>query len=179
MKRKYCLVRNQGDLDVGSFVYVVWVGSSLRESVLYTLVEEYCKDCGWYFKRWSPTVDSALDLRCKFSRLDGNRLAKPYQMISLNIRQCYQTIIDDAWHELEANRVMTPFEKYLRFRQHPDFLRALNHEKCTTLCPPSRRKYLSPEKWTDGTKAACGFILLVVLIMVDAIVSNYLITTNF
>lgn len=172
MKRKYCLIRNDGDLNPSSFVYVVWVGSSLRESVYLSLVEEFCKDCGWYFKRWSPIVDSALEKRSQLSRADGTKGVSVYQMHQLSIFECYQTILDDSWVKLEQSHVMTPQETFMRFRHDPHFLRRINHKNCITSCPPSERKYLSHRKWTDGKKAACGFILLVMLIAIDAIVSN-------
>lgn len=172
MKRKYCLVRYGGDLGIGSFVYVVWVGSSLRESVLLSLVEEFCKDCGWYFKQWCAAVDSALQQRTKLTRVDGTRSATPYQMIQLNIQQCYDTIIDDSWSTLEANRVMTPQEKFMRFRRDPNFLMAMNNKKRNTTCPPFRRKYLSHRKQSEAIQAVCGIVSIILLIVADAIVSS-------
>lgn len=174
MKRKYCLVRNQGELGVNSFVYVVWVGSSLRESVYLSLVEEFCKDCGWYFKRWSPQVDSALELRCKMKRVDGNRFAKPYRFIAISIRQCYETIIDDSWVALDQSYKMSPFEKMLRFANHPEYLMAMNTKKRTTTCPPSRRKYLSHGKSRAFYELTPYMVAIVLLLLLDAFVSNYI-----
>ena len=179
MKRKYCLVRLNGDLGVGSFVYVIWVGSSLRESTLLALVEEFCKDCGWYFKRWSREVDSALELRTKISRSDGTRCVKPYQMISLSIRQCYDAIIDDSWASIEANHTMSPQETFMRFRLHPDFLRAMNVKQRTTSCPPSRRKYLSPRKSRAFYELTPAIVVIVLLIVLDQLVSTHILNHLF
>lgn len=179
MKRKYCLVRTNGELSVNSFVYVVWAGSSLRESVTLTLVEEFCKDCGWYFKRWSDEVDTALMLRSKLARVDGSRGVTPYQMISMSIQQCYDTIIDDSWIKLEASHVMTPQETFWRFRNVPEFLKTFNAGRCNTSCPPYRRKYLS-HRHSGAFYGLCRPIAIIVLLIVlDAFVSDIISCTNF
>lgn len=172
MKRKYCLVRTQGDLIPGSFVYVVWVGSSLRESAYLALVEEFCKDVGWYFKRWSTVVDSALELRSKMSRSDGNRTATPYQMISIGICKCYQTIIDDSFATLEANHVMRPQEKFMRFRNDPTFLQLYHASQCNTMCPPSKRKYLRLGNQPGFYNAVGGIVLALAIFALDAIATH-------
>lgn len=174
MKHKYCLIRNDGDMGSRPFVYVVWVGSSLRESASLALVEEFCRDCGWYFKRWSPVVDSALDLRFRKMRVDGNVTAKPYQMITLNIQQCYQTIIDDSFAALEANYSMSQFELWQRFRNTIQYYTTMNRRIRNTSCPPSGSKYLSHKKWSDCKQAAVMATCIVILIMLDALVSSYL-----
>lgn len=179
MKRKYCLIRCDGDLNPSSFVFVVWVGSSLRESAYLALVEEYCKDCGWYFKKWSPTVDSALEKRAKFSRLDGTRTAPAFQMMSINLETLYQTIIDDSWVALEKSHVMTPQEKFMRFRRDPHFLRAMNHVKSITSCPPSESKYLSHHKRESVRDLVYGVAAIILLIIVDGFVSTQILNNLF
>lgn len=179
MKRKYCLVRLNGDLLPSSFVYVVWVGSSLRESTKLALVEEFCKDCGWYFKQWSPLVDSALEKRKKFLRVDGNRTAPALTFHSLNIDQCYDAIIDDSWATIEANHVMTPQEKFMRFRNDPSFLLSFHRKQCNTSCSPSERKYLSHRKRESVSQLVCAIGLGFVLFLLDAFVSNFIITSSF
>ena len=174
MKHKYCLIRLDGDRSITPFVYVVWVGSSLRESTSLALVEEFCKDCRWYFKQWSTTVDSALDLRFRKIRLDGNATAKPYQMIQLSIQKCYQTIIDDSFATLEANYSMSQFELWQRFRNTIQYHTAMNHKLRTTPCPPSRRKYLSRRKSHAFYDLAPAMVAIVLIILLDAIVSGCL-----
>ena len=179
MKCKYCLIRCEGELGVSSIVYVVWVGSSLRESCLLPLVEEFCKDCGWYFKRWSATVDSALELRTKMSRVDGNRTAPPYRMLSVSLEKIYQTIIDDSWVSLERSFVMTPQEKFMRFRNNPKFLMAMNNSKRITSCSPSKSKYLSLRKRCKRHPLATALAGIVLIILADAIVSTQIISNLF
>ena len=174
MKRKYCLIRLGGDLNVGSFVYVVWAGSSLRESTLLALVEEFCKDVGWYFKLWSPTVDSALEKRSKLSRVDGTRTATPYQMISLSIQKCYDAIIDDSFSSIEANHVMKPQETFMRFRNVPAYIMAMNAKQRNTTRPPLRSKYLSHRKLSGFYSLVPAVAALVMLFLLDALVSHIL-----
>ena len=172
MKRKWCLIRTNGDLVPGSFVYVVWVGSSLRESELFALVECFCKDCGWYFRQWSANVDSALLLRSKISRADGTKAVQPYQMISLSIAECYQTILDDSWANLEANRVMSPQEKYMRFHNDPKFLMAYNKPKRNTLCPPSNVKTYVRKSRRQSVNVALNLLAILLLLVLDAVITN-------
>lgn len=179
MRRKYCLVRTDRELDASSVVYVVWVGSSLRESYYLPLVEEFCKDCGWYFKVWSATVDSALELRTKLSRTDGNRTAPPYRMLSVNLTTIYQTIIDDSWSALERSIVMTPQEKYMRFRNDPHFLMAMNNSKRITSCSPYKSKYLSLRKRCERHPLATAIAGIALLIIADSLVSVHILSYLF
>lgn len=174
MKRKYCLIREPHDLDIGSFVYVIWVGSSLRESERLALVEEFCKDCGWYFKRWSVMVDSAITMRTRLVRLDGCLTATPFRMVQMSIDECYQTIIDDNWKFIEAHADMTPQEIRMRFGQTPAYLSSYHHCRCITSCHPSNDKYLSRRKLSEGARVAMLSLAIVLLVVLDAIVSRYL-----
>lgn len=176
MKHKYCLVRTEGNLSPHDFVYVVWVGSSLRESTLLALVEEFCKDVGWYFKRWSATVDSALENRSKMFKSVTAVAARPYQTIAIDIEQCYQTIIDDAWFNLEANHTESQFGLWLRFRNTIAYHSAMNRRKCITKCPPSRRKNLSHKHSRGFYEMAAPMAFIVLLVVLDALVSRWLST---
>lgn len=172
MKHKFCLIRLDGKLDVGNFVYVVWVGSSDTDFEKLCLVQEFCKDVGWYFKRWSATVDSALQKRSKLSRTDGTKAVTPYSMIQLNISQCYDAILNDSFAALEANHVMTPQETAWRFRNSIPFISRLNGVSCNTTCPPSRRKYLSHRGGKAFYNVGYSLTLAILLIILDAIISN-------
>ena len=179
MKHKYCLIRLYGEREISPFVYVVWVGSSLRESTSLALVEEYCKDCGWYFKRWSANVDSALEFRFKMARVDGTKTAKQYQTIQLSIQQCYQTIIDDSFAMLEANYTMTQFELWQRFRNTIQYHTTMNARLRNTSCPPSRRKYLSPRRSRAFYELAPAVAAIVLLIVLDQLICTHILNHLF
>lgn len=171
MKSKFCLIRTDQPLDVGSFVYVIWVGCSDSESVKLTLVQEFCKDCGWYFKKWSPDVDSALELRSKITRVDGTKCVRPYRMISLSISECYQTIIDDSWSEIEKRATMTKQETYMRFRRDPRFLLTYHRKHCTTSCPPSDVNTFCHRQGEGFYNVIGGLSLAIIIFVLDALVS--------
>lgn len=179
MKRKYCLIRNDGDTSPSQFIFVVWVGSSLRETTMLALVEQFCKDCGWYFKRWSSTVDSAIQNRTKLIRADGNKTAPSFSMIQMDIEKCYRTIIDDSWIALEKSFVMSPQETMLRHRFNPLFLLRLHRRYRNTSCSPSKRKYLSHENESVISGFAMPMVAIVVLILVDAFVSHIISSLTF
>lgn len=179
MKRKYCLIRNDGDLSPSKFIFVVWVGSSLRESTLLALVEEFCKDCGWYFKRWSATVDSAIEKRCRLIKADGNKTAPPFTMMDIGIEKCYRTIIDDSWIQLEKSFAMSKQETFMRFRYNPLFLLRYHRRNCITQCSPSERKYLSRRQRDVISGFAVPMVVIVFLIVLDSIVSNIISTLTF
>ena len=171
MKTKYCLVRTDQPLDVGSFVYVIWVGCSDSEFVKLTLVQEFCKDCGWYFKKWSADVDSALELRTKITRIDGAKYVRPYRMISLSISECYQTIIDDAWVNIESRATMSKQETFLRFHRDPRFLLSYHRKHCNTKCPPSDVNTFCHSKGEGFYNVIGGLSLAILVFVLDALVS--------
>lgn len=171
MKSKYCLIRTDQPLDVGSFVYVVWAGSSDDESVKLTLVREFCKDCGWYFRKWSDDVDSALELRTKIKRIDGATYVRPYRMISLSISECYQTIINDAWVNIESRATMSKQETFLRFHRDPRFLLSYHRKHCNTKCPPSDVNTFCHRQGEGFYNVIGGLSLAILIFVLDALVS--------
>lgn len=178
MKRKYCLIRGDGDLQPNDFVYIIWVGSSLREFMKYTLVENFCEDIGWYFELWSPAVDSELKRRAMRFTPDGNLTATPYRMISLSASECYQTIIDDSWAEVERNAYMTPQEKRMHFGHTPAYLRDFHKSKCNTMRQPSPRNNLSHRFGSGFYNVVGGLAFALILLMLDACIS-YIFNLNF
>ncbi len=173
MKRKFCLVREPSTLNCGSTVYVVWVGSSLRESTYFSLVQDFCNDVGWYFKQWSDEVDSALELRARYSRVDGTQGVSPLRFISISIWVCYQTIIDDSWAKLDAQSMMSHHERTFRFRYDPENLSQLHHISRDTLRQPSKRKHVS-HTYKAGLHHVSALCLgAAMLFILDAIVSFF------
>ena len=171
MKSKYCFIRHQGNLKPDSFIYHVWVGSSLRESVKLALVEEYCKDVGDYFEKWSSEVDSQLDeCRARF-KVSGNPLASPFKSASVTISELYKLIIDDTFDMFEASMMMSATEKYKLFHHQSEYHRQANYFKVLQNASPSTRKYLSLAKRNVAIRAAICVALCCVLMALDAVVS--------
>lgn len=174
MRTKFCLVRECGSLGVDSFVYVVWVGSSVRDSVKLGLVQEFCKDVGWYFKKWSPLVDSSLENRTRLIRSCGDPTVKPFRFLSISIAECYQTILDDSWAELHAKAEMSPQEIRHRFHHTIAYNLRQNLRNCNTSCPPSVRKYLSRRHQPGFYNVVGGVTLAILIFILDAIITPIL-----
>ena len=171
MKSKYCFIRHQGVLKPDSFIYHVWVGSSLRESVKLALVEEYCKDVGDYFEKWSSVVDSQLDeCRARY-KVSGNPIASPFKSASVTISELYRMIIDDTFDMFEASMMINATEKYKLFHHLSEYHRQANYFKVLHDASPSVRKYLSLAKRNVAVRAAICVALCFVLMALDAVVS--------
>ena len=174
MKCKYCFLRHPQCTNAGDYVYCVWVGSSLREQTKKTLVEEYCKDVGMYFKKWSCLVDSALEMAYHRFQDDRNKLSRPYIILQININELYQRIIDDSLDSFENQSVLDETEKFKRFWNTSEYSRQHNKSRSITPCHPNKRKYLSDADSSEVYKAAMALLGLFGLFLIDAAVSSIL-----
>lgn len=174
MKSKFCFIRDFGRMRPNSFVYVVWVGESDREQTKLALVQEYCKDCSIYFKKWSSLVDSALNEASKQFQVNGNVLAKPFRSESISIHDLYRLIVDDSFDSFEANHVETPFGIWMAFRNDPKYIQSRNQSNVLQDAPPHKRQNLSRRKLTDGKRAALAVAGVISLLILDVIMSNVL-----
>lgn len=172
MKSKYCFLRSRGLNCPENFVYVVWVGSSLRELAIKSLVEEYARDCGLYFKRWSPEVDSDIDKAASRYKADANGLGFTFRTISISIQELSNLIVDDSFDALENAYTMSRSEKWCRFRNSIEYVSALNHSNVIRHASPSLRKYLSLAKQSQRVQAVACFIGIVMIFALDALVSH-------
>lgn len=172
MKSKYCFLRSSGLSSPDDFVYVVWVGSSLRELAIKSLVEEYARDCGLYFKRWSPQVDSDIDKAGSKYRSDANGLGFAFRFISISIQELSNLIVDDSFDAMEKAYTMSQSEKWCRFRNSIEYVSALNHSFVILNASPSPRKYLSLAKKSQRVRVVACFIGIVILFALDALVSH-------
>lgn len=174
MKSKYCFLRSRGDLVPGDVIYQVWVGSYLREFTKMTLVQEFCKDCGLYFEKWSPKVDSHLDEMKSRYRSGENDFTSPFISVSVTIDKLYALIIDDGFAEFEKSLNLTPFEKWCRYRQTIRYCQSINKSNVIHHAYPHVRKNLSHSNGYEGLKAACCLLGVLLLLALDAIVSNFM-----
>lgn len=156
----------------GSFIYVVRVGSSLREFAKYRLVEEFCKDNGLYFEKWSTEVDSFLDEKQNRYRKNGNVFASCFFRESVTISDLYRMLIDDTFDAFEAKHVATPFEVWMECHNEPEYIQRMNNLKVSRHANPSQSKNLSFSKRVERVQAVACMVGVLILILVDAIVSN-------
>lgn len=174
MKCKYCFLRHPQCTNAGDYVYCVWVGSSLREQTKATLVEEYCKDVGLYFHKWSCLVDSALEMAYHRFQDHRNKLSRPYIILQVNISVLYQMILDDSLDAFEKRSVLDESEKFQRFWNTSEYSIQRNKSLCNTSCHPQRRKYLSDANRSEDYKAAMALLGILGLFLVDAAISGIL-----
>lgn len=144
MKSKYCFIRNIANLDVGSFIYLVWVGSSLRELTLLSKVEELCKSKGFYFMRWSCLVHSRIDTISGRFQKNGYAIACPFHYASITLSELSSMILDNSFESFESSIEMTAAEKWYRYHHNLDFIQSQNRISVLRHAYPHERKYLSP-----------------------------------
>lgn len=172
MKSKYCFLRSRGNLSPGDVIYQVWVGSYLREFTKFKLVQEYCKDCGLYFERWSTEVDSRLCREKSRFCSDGCEFTTPFLSASITIDKLYAMIIDDSFESFEKSLNLTPFEKWCRYRQTIQYCQSINKTNVTQRAYPHVRKNLSLSNGNEVYKAVCGFVGILILIALDIVMTH-------
>lgn len=172
MKSKYCFLRSSGNLKPNDVIYQVWVGSFLREFTKLTLVQEYCKDCGLYFEKWSCLVDSRLDEMKSKYQTNGNPLSSPFLSVSISIDKLYALILDDSFETFERDLMLTPTEKWCRFNHTIRYHQSLKSPIVTRNAYPHVRKNLSLRNRREVSNAVCSIVGIVILLMIDIIVSN-------
>lgn len=144
MKSKYCFIRNLTNLDVGSFIYQVWVGSSLRELTLLSKVEKQCESKGFYLRRWTCLVHSRLEkISAKFVK-NGYAIACPFRSASITLSELSSMILDSSFDSFESSIEMTAAEKWYRYHHDIEFIKSQNRISVLQNAYPRRRKYLSP-----------------------------------
>lgn len=172
MKSKYCFLRSSGLSSPDDFIYVVWVGSSLRELAIKSLVEEYAKDAGLYFKKWSLLVDSDIDKARSRFKADANGLGFAFRSISISIQELSNLIVDDSFGALEKAYTMSQSEKWCRFRNTIDYVSSINHSFVIRNASPSPRKYLSLAKKSQRVRVVVCFVGIMIIFALDALVSH-------
>lgn len=172
MKSKYCFLRDAGSLVPGSFIYTVWVGSSLREFAKYRLVEEFCKDNGLYFQKWSDEVDSLISGKENRYRKNENVFASCFFWESFTISDFYKIMIDDSFDIIEAHHVCKPFEIWCQFHDVPEYIQHMNNLDVLRHANPSQSKNLSFSKKVERVQAVTCMAGVLILILVDALISH-------
>ena len=171
MKSKYCFLRSSGLNSPEDFIYVVWVGSSLRELTIKTLVEEYAKDTGLYFRKWDDSVDSEINKAKARFKVDGNALGFVFRSLSISIKELSNLIVDDSFDALEKQYTMSQSEKWCTFRNTIEYVGTINNSLVSQNVRPSLRKYLSLAKKSSRGQVLACFVGMVFIFLLDAVVS--------
>lgn len=154
MKRNYCFIQNFNGLKIGSFIYKVQVGKSIRDKAKLALLQQYAMDCGCYLRLWSDAVLADIEIAEKRYLSRENDFSKPFRMDLISVHLLYKMIIDGTIEMYEANKPIPKFQLWITYRNNPAYIEYQNKIKCNTVCQPHRRKNLSIGRLTKGVKEA-------------------------
>lgn len=162
MKSYYVFIRNFGQMHPGSFVYYVTVGRSDREIIKLSLVQEYCRDCGFYFHiRNTQSLLAITQAKAQFG--SGLMTCKnPFKVAQVTISDLYSMLIDDTLDIFEANFVSSPAAIRMNHYDDPKWIISFNRKQCNTTCQPHRRKNLSHSEQDDRRFVAIAVSIILV-----------------
>jgi ribosomal protein S8 len=105
---------------------------------------------------------------------DGNVFSSPFVSVSITIDKLYALIIDDGFVAFEQSICLTPFEKWCRYRQTIRYCQSINKTNVIPHAYPVRRKNLSLSDRTEGLKAVCYVVGVLILMAIDAVMSYFM-----
>ena len=146
----------------GSFVYYVTVGRSDREIIKLSLVEEYCRDCGFYFHiRNTQSLLAITQAKAQFC--SGLVTCKnPFKVAQVTISDLYSMLVDDTLDLFEANFVSSPAAIRMNESENPRWIQSYNRKQCNTSCQPHSRKNLSNSEQDDRRFVAIAVSIILV-----------------
>lgn len=166
MVHLYCFIRDCGDVRPDAKVFKVKVGSSQRDQVKCSLLENYAHDLGYYFHRWSGETDKMLILRYGRFFAGSEKVGLRYETIVISVSELYRHIIDD---DLDSVKNSPMFFRNL-FRSYSVVNPTLKLRKSTakikTFASTYSRKYLSPVMSNQTIDTLyCGLAVFVLFIL--------------
>lgn len=171
MKTYYYYVQMAGKMTPGQIVFKVAVGKSLREQTKAALIEQYAKDCGYYFHVVSEQSDNALRLMSKGIIPKKAFFVSPYRIVYINVEKLYKKIMDGSLTFFSENLPMTQTEKRFKLYLDSEVLREINNQSCNTLRLPQRRKNLS-----DSYEALSQYVLTPILLILTLGLMDMIVT---
>ena len=165
MKSYWRFVREPHNFTARSVLYVVSVGTQRSEQTKLALVQEYCKDVGYYFQKVSDESDKAIEYLKDSIRGNCPRWAFMFRSTTLTIEELYAAIIDDTFESIEKNLV-EPRQLFLfKSAIDPRFYFKNQSKKVLLSCHPYRRKHLSPSDGSFTLREAINFGLILILFL--------------
>lgn len=173
MKKRYVFARSLAKFDRDDVIYVVLVGSSQRDQIKLSLLQEYSKDAGCYLRPVSNESDKALDNLAKslFSGCQWPRLM--LRKTEVTISELYHLIIDDSFDRFERSLVYPRSFFHLLHFIDPHFSLHFNVLQSDTKLPAVRRKYLKSVKRESIQGAVINFGLILLTFIVAAYVCGH------
>ena len=168
MVKYYCFFKECERLSPGSLVFKVKVGSTHRDQVKRSLLENFSQDCGYYFRPWDDVTHSELILRCGGSMRGSNDVDVLYSTVVISVAGLYKHIIDGTLDYIKPDSVYNRNRFRLLSILCPAFLSSKSSSHCNTSRQPYQRKNLSPESEWVLFNAAFGMLACVVLFLLGA-----------
>lgn len=172
MKAQFCFVRNTGKWSPDVVIFHVFVGAARREQVRRQLLDCYAADCGYFFRQWDEDTDFWLIQKAKEVFPKSNFPLIRFKSVSIGIMEFYRMVVEGKIEDYERNskfpkghfRIITKFDT--------EILPPPTVDNVIHLPSRPKRKNLKSILGDEEVKAAISFALILILIMLDAIVSN-------
>lgn len=170
MKQKFALYRNPDAFSPKEAVFCLWVGSSRREQIRKSLVENFAHDCGYVFRQWDTTTDFELiTLASKF--FSGSELPLSHlHRVDMSICKFYSRLMHENI-EAVAMEAMQP--RYIHIFQtlfDANFIAKNARVARQSQCQTAIRINLKSECLPSWQSAAISFCLIMALMALDAVV---------
>ena len=172
MVKYYCFFKDCGQFSPNSIVFKVKVGTTHRDHVKRSLLENFSQDCGYYFRPWDDVTHSELILRCGGSMRGSNGVDVLYSTVVVSVAELYKSIIDGTLDYIKGDSVYNRIRFRLLSILCPAFLSSKSSFHCNTSRQPYQRKNLSPESEWVLFNAAFGMLACVVLFLLGAILEG-------
>lgn len=179
MTSYYYYVRENWREPRESIIIHVKVGSDSKSLEIFSLVNEFAKDCGIYFHKVSNESDKAIEAFAKGlypTFLFPGRLLR---RCTVTITQLYHCIIDENWAAVEE------LSKRGKFSNHQDscfgaWRRETKGEpKGEKPCQAVTRKNLSHKKGDESVCAIISFAIILVIFIICGKLENIAMSLGF
>lgn len=173
MKHYYYFFKDMQNFNRESVILKVAVGSSFSDGAKYSLVREYCKDCGFYFHKVSRSSDLTVDMLAK--KLFPGSLMPRLRLRSdvVSISELYQVILDDSL-DLFLSGITAPINLYsfLLKSDSKFFFKAKQAHK-KKLPFPSVRKNLKSAWQRESVRVSVCFGLILALFVTSLLLDAW------
>lgn len=166
MVHYYYFFRDLSNASAGSVIYSVKVGECEKDQVKLALVQEFCKDCGYYFKPVSTTSDAAVKQLEKKLFPVSSLYSSPMKRTTVTIQALYQLIMDDTFvffeRSLAAPRGNFLFSVFQRTKNLP----TSKIKKFHTSCPSKQRKHLKYRNAEGMNSFLIGSAIVLIIFLI-------------
>lgn len=172
MVKYYCFFKNCGQFSPNSIVFKVKVGTTHRDQVKRSLLENFSQDCGYYFRPWDDITQSELILRSSGSWQGSSGVDVLYSTVVVSVAELYKSIIDGTLDQYKPSSVYNRNRFRLLSILCPAFLSSKSSSNCNTSRQPYQRKNLSPQGEWVLFNAAFGMLASVILFLLGALLEG-------